>query len=313
MLVSKNLGGLFMKLSQKLIYTFLFISIITTFNMAQTDKNKANEYYNNQNWEEAVKAYSAITEEEPENSQAWFRLGSSYFNLEKYSKALPALETANEKGFFPFFVRYQIASAYSLLNENEKAMDWLSKAVEAGYSNVNQITTDTNFDKYRNDPKFEELVTGAKKNATPCEYDDNYRKFDFWIGEWDVFNYQNPNGPQQGTNIITKINGGCALYEDWTSATGNKGSSINYYNPATKKWRQVWTATGGYVIDYEGDFVDGAMRLVGDLISIDGSKTDFRGTWTPLEDGNVRQFFETSSDGGETWVPWFDGLYVKKK
>ncbi len=297
---------------QKPINRLVLFLIMATLTMAQSNKDAANQFYNDKNWEEAARSYSEITKEEPENSQAWYRLGSSYFNLTKYKEALPAFETANEKGFFPFFVRYQIATTYSLMNENENAMTWLGKAVEAGYSNVSQIESDANFDKLRNNPKFAELLEGVKKNATPCEYDDNYRKFDFWIGEWEVYNYQNPDGPQQGTNIITKINGGCALYESWTSSAGNVGSSVNYYNPATKKWRQLWTATGGYIVDISGNFEDGAMRLVGDLISNDGSKTDFRGTWTPLEDGNVRQFFETSNDGGNTWVPWFDGLYVKK-
>ncbi len=301
-----------MQLSQKLIHTILFI-LITSFTMAQTEKNKANEYYNNQNWEESVKAYFEITKAEPENGQAWFRLGSSYFNLEKYSDALPAFETADQKGFFPFFVRYQIATTYSLLNEDEIAMSWLSKAVEAGYSNVKQISSDANFDKFSDNPEFIVLIAGVKKNAKPCEYDENYRKFDFWIGEWDVYNYNNPNGQKAGTNKIEKINSGCALYESWESSSGNRGSSMNYYDPLKKKWIQIWTADGGYIVDIEGDFIDGAMQLVGNLISQDGSKTDFRGTWTPLEHGNVRQFFEQSTDGGKTWTPWFDGLYVKKK
>ncbi len=33
-------------------------------------------------------------------------------------------------------------------------------------------------------------------------------------------------------------------------------------------------------------------------------------TFTPQEDGSVRQFLEESSDGGETFSVWFDGRYV---
>jgi hypothetical protein len=36
-------------------------------------------------------------------------------------------------------------------------------------------------------------------------------------------------------------------------------------------------------------------------------------TWTPQPDGRVRQFWETSSDGGQTWNAAFDGLYVRAK
>ena len=29
------------------------------------------------------------------------------------------------------------------------------------------------------------------------------------------------------------------------------------------------------------------------------------------EYGRVRQYFEQSNDGGETWVPWFEGFYTR--
>jgi len=36
-------------------------------------------------------------------------------------------------------------------------------------------------------------------------------------------------------------------------------------------------------------------------------------TWTLNPDGSVRQHWQSSSDGGETWTTAFDGLYVKKQ
>jgi hypothetical protein len=41
----------------------------------------------------------------------------------------------------------------------------------------------------------------------------------------------------------------------------------------------------------------------------EGHDRPFRGTWTPMEDGVVRQHFEESSNGGQTWTTWFDGYY----
>jgi len=32
-----------------------------------------------------------------------------------------------------------------------------------------------------------------------------------------------------------------------------------------------------------------------------------------LPDGRVRQFFEQSTDGGETWTTWFEGFYTRKE
>jgi len=54
------------------------------------------------------------------------------------------------------------------------------------------------------------------------------------------------------------------------------------------------------------------MRLVGTIHYIStGQTAPFRGLWSPLPDGRVRQFFEQSSDGGETWATWFEGFYSR--
>jgi len=44
-----------------------------------------------------------------------------------------------------------------------------------------------------------------------------------------------------------------------------------------------------------------------------GGGNKFRGTWTLLADGRVRQFFEESPDGGKTWNPWFEGFYTRRE
>lgn len=67
----------------------------------------------------------------------------------------------------------------------------------------------------------------------PCAAAE-FRQFDFWLGQWDVFN---PAGQKIGTNSITSIDGGCVLLESWTSARGGTGHSFNFYEPATKRWR----------------------------------------------------------------------------
>jgi hypothetical protein len=57
---------------------------------------------------------------------------------------------------------------------------------------------------------------------------------------------------------------------------------------------------------------DEGMRLVGTLHGVGSDTTlPFRGLWTPLPDGRVRQFFEQSNDDGTTWTPWFEGFYTR--
>ena len=150
----------------------------------------------------------------------------------------------------------------------------------------------------------------ADRKARPCEYDERFRQFDFWIGHWEVTGAQ---GQVAGTNKIEKAEQGCMLLESWTGRSGGTGTSMNYYDTAKEKWVQVWVASAGYSIRIEGGLEDGKMVLVGQLIGGDGAATPFRGTWTPLDDGRVRQFFEQSTDEGKIWTPWFDGYYARKE
>ena len=100
------------------------------------------------------------------------------------------------------------------------------------------------------------------------------------------------------------------LYESWTSASGSDGHSLNYVDPATDQWVQVWMGADGSLISGRGGLEDGAMRLVGEHVLKTGERRPFRMTFTPNDDGSVRQFLEESTDDGKTWSVWFDGRYL---
>ena len=55
------------------------------------------------------------------------------------------------------------------------------------------------------------------------------------------------------------------------------------------------------------------MLLSGTIHYIaNGQTAPFRGLWTEMPDGRVRQYFEQSNDDGATWEPWFEGFYSRK-
>ncbi len=142
----------------------------------------------------------------------------------------------------------------------------------------------------------------------PACPESEYRLFDFWIGEWDVF----ANGTKAGENSIKPILDGCALLETWNGAAGGKGTSLNYYNPKTKRWNQYWVWQNGNPLGLlEGEFKDGKMVLGSAIDGPDGTKIHHRITWTANQDGTVRQLWESSADG-LAWKIVFDGLYKKK-
>ena len=142
----------------------------------------------------------------------------------------------------------------------------------------------------------------------PCEQEE-HSQFDFWLGKWTVYSV---DGEKQGTNHLQKIMGSCALQENWTSAVGStRGTSFNFYSPVRQSWNQVWIDNSGGQLFLEGKFKDGQMQLKGNRTTRDGKNVVDRITWTPLEDGRVRQHWENSEDKGRNWSVVFDGYYQK--
>jgi hypothetical protein len=135
-----------------------------------------------------------------------------------------------------------------------------------------------------------------------------HRRFDFWLGRWVV---HTEDGKLAGHNHIERAHAGCAVLEHWRSAKGGGGTSTNYYDPEKKKWVQNWIDARGSVIQLEGDLRGDEMVLEGRYVKADGTVEKMRGVWTPLDDGRVRQRFETSRDG-ESWQLWFEGFYTRE-
>lgn len=144
--------------------------------------------------------------------------------------------------------------------------------------------------------------------AEPTCLDPEDRQFDFWIGEWEVYEGQS----LAGRNSIVPILGGCVLQEKWRGERGSAGSSFNFHNPQIGKWQQFWVWRNGTTLELEGGYHDGKMILEGESTSREGSPILNRITWYDNPDGTVRQHWEVSKDQGQTWETAFDGLYRKQ-
>ena len=151
------------------------------------------------------------------------------------------------------------------------------------------------------------LFVMAQAAPPPACQATEFSQFDFWIGEWEVLG---PKGNRAGTNSISRTHGGCVVLEQWTNAAGGTGSSFNIYTPATRRWHQIWVDSGGSLLQLEGEFRDGSMRMQGMGLTAKGAMLN-RITWTPHANGTVRQLWEISTDEGKTWQTSFDGSYRK--
>ena len=150
-------------------------------------------------------------------------------------------------------------------------------------------------------------TTGAHGQSAPCAAAEHHQ-FDFWIGDWDV---TTPDGKPAGKNKIEAILGGCALRESWTGAKGGVGTSYNAWDRRRGVWHQTWMDAQGNVLQLEGRFADGRMTLVGVTEDSTGGKATQRIIWEQTAPGQVRQLWETSTDGGASWTVSFDGRYRK--
>jgi len=137
---------------------------------------------------------------------------------------------------------------------------------------------------------------------------ENYRSFDFWLGNWQV---TTTTDDIIRHNKITAINHGCTLLEEYSTPNDYLGKSLNSYDKTTGKWHQTWTDNSGLLLSLEGGLVGNSMIMKGSTQDKKGNRIINKITWTPFENGTVRQFWQTSKDNGATWQTAFDGLYTK--
>lgn len=146
---------------------------------------------------------------------------------------------------------------------------------------------------------------------TPCANAPERHRFDFWIGEWDV---TTQGGTNVGSSSVQSVSGGCALLENWTSARGGHGKSLNAYNPATGRWQQYWVGQDGNPIEYRESTWEGTSIVLRAHAPAAGTTpaTELRLTFSPVDEKTVRQHGESSADGGATWKTTYDFYYHRK-
>jgi hypothetical protein len=145
-------------------------------------------------------------------------------------------------------------------------------------------------------------VAPDQPKAKPCSTPE-YRQFDFWIGDWDAFDVDNPSTVVARTRVDLILDG-CVLREDYQGTDGHKGQSFTIYDNTRNVWHQTWVTNQGELLEIEGQFANGEMALGGK--NQQGQMV--RGMWKSVT-GGVREIAVKSGDGGETWNPWFDIVF----
>lgn len=291
---------------------FIFSSIALTQTMPSSGATpemriEANDFYQKQDWLNALKAYGKILKLDSSNVGARYRYGVALLNLNKNAEAKAELENvfaASPNAIFAL----SLARVYSRLNEKEKMFETLEKSTTLGGIAPETLTGEKDFMAFKNDARFLDLVKKSDLAVNPCKASPEFRQFDFWIGEWDAKNAQ---GVTVGSSSIQQILNQCVIFENWTTPL-QSGKSFSIFNAADKKWHQAWVDDKGTFTNYVGELKDGNLIFLTENVA-NGKKTLARMTFSKLPNGDVRQFGENSTDDGKTWMTSFDFTYSRKK
>jgi tetratricopeptide (TPR) repeat protein len=277
------------------------------------DKAAANSAYDRKQWVKAESLYARITETEPGNGRAWYRLGVARHGLGQNPQAIAAFQRALEAGARPSLAEYQIAVCYAAANDQDNAFRFLDRAMTHGFSDADALKADTELAALRHDARFEQAVQRAMRNQKPCAFAVESRQFDFWVGEWDVVTTEGEM--PAGSSRIERVLGDCVILENWkSSGVSYEGKSYNTYNTALKRWEQFWVDNAQGMVHFYGELKNGVMDYYTDEVpQPDGTKRKRHLEFVPLGPDKVRQVSHGSTDGGKTWQPEYDFTYNRRK
>ncbi|WP_162601737.1 tetratricopeptide repeat protein [Occallatibacter savannae] len=300
-----------------LLVALAFVSSLFAFSssaQSPASPDAADKAYSSQNWPEAERQYSDLTDQQPDNARFWYRLGVSARADKHFDAALAALEKAKALGVghgLPApLADYELATTYAGIGDTQRALTILKTSAYAGFMQPARLDNDAEWTSLRADSQFIALAKEVHHNAAPCE-DPEFRQFDFWLGDWNVASAA--DGTPRGSSHISKEMAGCVVWENWTSAGSPYfGKSYNTWNPNLKRWEQYWVDTSAGVMFFHGELKNNIMDYWTDDVPQSTGGTFLRHLqFFNLGPDKVRQFSQGSNDSGKTWHTEYDLIYTR--
>ncbi len=273
----------------------------------------ADRAYDAKDWPQAARGYAAFTARFAAGPRTWYRRGAAEGALGRWPQAIAAYRVADSLGVPPAFAAYNMACAFARLARTDSVVAVLGRACDRGFANVATLDQYSDLVALRADARFKALRERADRNANPCRYNPVSQQFNFWLGDWEVFDNQR-GGARVGHSHVEHIIGDCVVFENWTGGLGGTGKSFNAYNAQTGAWQQNWMDNSGTVTNYgDGHFADGHLSFIAHNVDPTGAKWLDRLTFFDLGPDRVRQFSERSNDDGKTWSTIYDFEYRRVK
>jgi tetratricopeptide (TPR) repeat protein len=272
--------------------------------------------YQARDWSATEAAALELLRTAPGNAQAHYLLAVAWMHRDRSEEALEQLDQAATAGFTPGAVEFRRACADTVLGRRDAAFAALESAVAAGFSQRALLDGEPLLDPLRGDPRYAEVLASIEKARHPCRNDPRYRQFDFWLGNWDVRQTGAAQTVSPSENVITSEHDGCVLVEHWKGTDGMTGSSFNIFDASRGEWYQTWVDSQGGLHEYHGrPDADGNMIFEGTTPGGPGqpARLPTRLSFFRLGPDEVRQFSQSSTDGGKSWSVNYDLTYLRRR
>jgi len=294
------------------LIAILTLSVLSTVTFADADslRAEANIAAAAGETEVATSKLQQLLELSPNDGAAHYQIGILLMDNDgNIEDAVQHFERARNLEFQPLGVAYRLSRIYARTGRADDALEQMEIMAEGGFVFLALVEGQADYDSIKTSPRFSAALASIRAARFPCTGDDRHRAFDFWIGEWTV----TQNGQFAGSSSVQPMLGHCTIFEQWESAAGTFGKSFNYYDPGHDHWRQIWIDDSGSFIEFTGEARDGGIFYTAETIDpADGSVTLHKFEFTVIGEDGVRQYWETSTDGGETWQSIWDGRYEAK-
>jgi ketosteroid isomerase-like protein/tetratricopeptide (TPR) repeat protein len=119
---------------------------------------EARAHLSQQDWPKAAGALEQVVRVNPYNGQHWYEYGLALHTLKRHDAAAKAWAEAVQLGFQPATALYNIACANSLAGHKDEALASLQKALNAGFSQDENLRTDPDLAPLRADPRFKSVI-----------------------------------------------------------------------------------------------------------------------------------------------------------
>ena len=284
----------------------LILIAFNSISQNQSTNPLISQSFSTGDYEKCIMECNLVLNQDDNNSQANLFKGASLIRTRKYSDAEPYLNKAKTNNFQPaVIVNSNMLLMHAGLKHTKEVLSQLKEMAENGFGSL-VVLNANEFDYLKDNESFAELKSKVDSNANPCKYGMDYKKLDFWLGEWDVY----VNGNKTAESFITKSMGGCTLHEDYRTLSGYFGRSYNYFDSSDNLYTQIWIDkfNGKYVFK-EKEAKEGYLLMLADQGEGNLVKMSYE---KDIKTGNVTQIMESSADNGETWTLSFTGIYKNK-